>query len=72
LNNMSKILKAAGSSLSQVLKVMVYIKNADDYPLVNSVYGEFFKEDPPARAIIQGELPAGALIEFDSIAFVKP
>lgn len=68
LQNLSKILEAAGSSLGQVLKVTVYVSNIEDYGAVNQVYAEFFTEKPPARAIVQGALPAGALVEFDAIA----
>ena len=68
LRNLSAILEAAGSSLAQVLKVTVYVKNIEDYGLVNQVYAEFFTEEPPARAIVQGALPSGALVEVDAIA----
>ncbi len=68
--NLSKVLEAAGSSLTQAIKITVYIKDIADYPIVNKIYGEFFFKDPPARAIIQGMLPAGASIEFDAVAFV--
>jgi len=71
LINLSKILDAAGSSLANVLKVNVYLKDIDDYGAVNQVYAEFFTEKPPARAIVQGDLPAGALVEFDAIAVVS-
>ena len=71
LQNLSAILEAAGSSLSRVLKVTVYVKNIEDYGLVNQVYAAFFAEEPPARAIVQGALPAGALVEFDAIAVTK-
>jgi len=70
LVNLSKILEAAGSSLDHAIKITVYIKDIDDYARINAVYGEFFDSDPPARAIIQGLLPAGASVEFDAVAFV--
>jgi len=70
LTNLGTILKAAGSSFENVLKVTVYVKEIADYGHVNEIYGQFFTEDPPARAIIQGDLPAGALVEFDAIALV--
>jgi 2-iminobutanoate/2-iminopropanoate deaminase len=69
LKNMSAILTAAGSSLGQVLKITVYVAKIADYGQVNEIYGEFFTAEPPARAIIQGDLPAGALVEFDAIAY---
>jgi len=71
LTNLSKILAAGDSSLDQVVKVTVYVQNIADYGLVNQVYSEFFSADPPARAIIQGDLPAGALVEFDAIGFAN-
>ena len=70
LSNLEKILNAAGSSLDQVLKVTVYLKTIDDYGRVNEAYADFFGVDPPARSIVQGELPAGAAIEFDAVAFI--
>jgi 2-iminobutanoate/2-iminopropanoate deaminase len=72
LQNLKAILEASNSSLMQVLKVTVYLKNIDDYPLVNRVYEEYFSNQPPARAIIQGALPAGASVEIDAIAVVNP
>ena len=71
LTNLSKILVAADSSMANALKITVYVKDIADYGLVNQVYAEFFTDDPPARAIIQGDLPAGALVEFDAVAFVS-
>jgi 2-iminobutanoate/2-iminopropanoate deaminase len=69
LTNLSSILEAAGSSLEYVLKVTVYLRDIDDYGLINQVYAEFFSQEPPARAVIQGDLPAGAAVEFDAVAF---
>jgi len=71
LDNLTSILSAAGSSLDQVLKVTVYVKHIADYGKVNEVYGEYFTIDPPARAVIQGDLPAGASVEFDAIAYIS-
>ncbi len=71
LENLLKILDAAGSSLSQVIKVTIYLGDIENYGVVNEIYAEYFKEDPPARAVIQGKLPAGAGVEFDAIAFVE-
>ena len=70
LNNLTQILIAAGSSLKHVVKVTVYLKDIQDYGRVNQVYAEFFTHKPPARAIIQGDLPAGATVELDAIAVV--
>jgi len=70
LKNLKSVLMAAGTSLENTVKVTVYIKDIQDYSLVNEVYGEFFMEAPPARSIIQGKLPASAYVEFDAVAIV--
>ena len=71
LQNAASILEAAGSSLASAIKVTVYLKEIEDYGLVNEVYTAYFMEDPPARSIIQGKLPAGALVGFDVIAYAN-
>ena len=60
LLNLTAVLEAADSSLMNVLKVTVFVKDIDDYAIVNQVYSEFFSEKPPARAVVQGALPAKA------------
>lgn len=68
LLNLEKILEAADSCLDNVIKITVYVSDINDYATINQVYGRFFKETPPARAVIQGQLPAGAAVEFDAVA----
>jgi 2-iminobutanoate/2-iminopropanoate deaminase len=68
LTNLAAILEAGGSSLNKVLKVTVYLNDIQDYASVNQVYADFFKDDPPSRSVIQGDLPAGASVEFDAVA----
>jgi len=70
LENLQKILVAGRSSLDQVVKISVILKDINSYGVVNEIYGEYFEIDPPARSIIQGELPIGAAVEFDAIAFI--
>jgi len=63
------LLEAVGSSLEKVVKVTVLLRNAQDYPKMNEVYGMFFPKDPPARSTIVTELPMpGMLIEIECIA----
>ena len=47
LRNLSAVLEAAGSSLAQVLKTTVYLKDMADFAMMNEVYGRFFTECPP-------------------------
>lgn len=72
LENMRTILYAAGSSLSEVLKVTLYFTDLGDFDRVNRVYLEFFGESRPARAALQVvALPKGARIAVDAVAVVR-
>lgn len=72
LENIKSILEAAGYSLENVVKATVYIKNINDFPLVNKMYGSYFKKDPPARETVEVcRLPKNAKVEISVIA-VKP
>ena len=67
--NLSAVLASAGASFADVVKTTVYLKNMNDFPTVNGVYGEHFVHEPPARATVEAAaLPKGALVEIDAIA----
>ncbi|HEX8351714.1 MAG TPA: Rid family detoxifying hydrolase [Pyrinomonadaceae bacterium] len=69
LRNVGEILKAAGSDLSRVLKMTVYISDIGLWDRVNEVYARVMGEHRPARAVIPtGELHHGFLIEIDAVA----
>ena len=69
LSNVSEILKAAGSDLSRVLKMTVYVSDINLWGAVNSVYGRVLGEHRPARAVIPtGDLHHGFLIEIEAVA----
>jgi len=72
LQNVSAILEAAGSSLEQVLKASVFVKDMNMFGRINAVYGEYFKpEFAPARELVQvSELPKFVNIEISVIATV--
>ena len=71
LRNVSAILEAAGSSMSQVLKSTVYISNIAHWPGVNEAYTRHFGEHRPARVVVPTrDLHFGFLIEMDVIAAV--
>jgi len=72
LENLNEILHAAGSSLENVLKVEVFLKNMADFQDMNQVYEKYFKNPYPARATVEvARLPKDALIEISCIAFKK-
>ncbi len=72
LQNLSAILDAAGSSMGQVLKTTVYLKNLADFAMMNEVYARFFGDAPPARATVEvARLPRNVWVEIDLIAEVE-
>jgi 2-iminobutanoate/2-iminopropanoate deaminase len=70
LTNMSTILKAAGSSPQDVVKVSVFLADLKDFDAMNKVYREFFKDHFPARTTVQAVLRSHHKIEMDCIARV--
>lgn len=71
LKNLAAVLEEAGSSLANVLKTTVYLRDLGDFSGMNEVYGKFFGENPPARATVEvARLPRDASIEIDLVAEV--
>lgn len=69
LTNLSYVLEAAGSSLENVLKTTVFLRDMADFPRMNAVYAEFFPANPPARSAIQvAALPRNAAVEIEAVA----
>jgi len=72
LRNIAAILEAAGSSLSQVVKTTVFLKDLADFQAMNAVYAEYFSQSPPARSTVQAaRLPKDALVEIEAIALLS-
>lgn len=69
LRNLAAVLKAAGSRVDLVVKTTIYLKNMNDFSLVNQIYAEFFDQHKPARSTVEvANLPKGALIEIEAMA----
>ena len=69
LENVAAIVKAAGSDLSRVVKTTVYISAMELWGRVNEIYGKFFGEHRPARAVVPvKDLHFGFLIEIEAVA----
>ncbi|PYO26076.1 MAG: deaminase [Gemmatimonadetes bacterium] len=67
--NLRAILQAAGSSLDDVVKCNVYLRDINDFAAMNEVYRTFFTAPFPARTTIQaGALPGGIAVEIECIA----
>ena len=71
LENLQAILAKAGASLGSVVKTTVFLKDMNDFSLMNEVYAKYFPEDPPARTTVEvSRLPKDARIEVDAVALV--
>lgn len=72
LQNLKAILEEAGSTMSDVLKTTVYLKDMNTFGKMNEVYAEFFTEPFPARAAIEvARLPKDALVEIEAVALSR-
>ena len=68
LQNVQAILKAAGSSMNDCVKLTAYLSNMRHFDRYNSVYKTFFRDPLPARTTVQAKLWGGILVEIDAIA----
>ena len=69
MQNLSAVLEAAGTSLTAVVKVTVFLTSIDDYAEFNEAYASFVGAEPPARAAFAvSALPRGASVEIECIA----
>ena len=72
LDNLKLALEAAGASISDVIKVTVFLTDFANYKGFNVAFDEFFANDPPARATVRADLVIPALlIEIDAIAVLN-
>src|SRR5262245_44778940 len=69
LNNLSEVLRAAGTSLDKVVKTTVFLADLNDFADMNETYGRFFEVLPPARSTVEvSRLPRDVKVEIDVIA----
>lgn len=67
--NMTNLLQASGTSMENVVKTTVFIKDMNDFAAINEVYAEYFKGIFPARSCVEvARLPKDVLLEVESIA----
>ena len=72
LQNLQAILEAAGTNMGNVIKTTVFLKDMNSFADMNSVYAEFFTENPPARSAVEvARLPKDAQVEIEAIAVIE-
>ena len=69
LTNLSHLLEAAGTSMANVVKTTVFIKEMNDFAAINEVYATFFEGAYPARSCVEvARLPKDVMLEIEAIA----
>ena len=76
LNNVKAVVQASGLSVSDIVKMTVFVKDLNDFGTVNEVYGKFFDDHDvdnyPARSCVEvARLPKDVGIEIEAIAVRK-
>ncbi len=69
--NLKAILEEAGSGLDKVIKTTCFLKDMNDFQVVNEIYGGYFEGDYPSRSAIEiARLHKDCLIEIEAIAYI--
>ena len=69
MKNLKAVLQAAGLGLDNIVKATIYLTDINNFQTVNKIYGQYFEDEPPARAVIQaGALPKGVEIEIEAVS----
>lgn len=67
--NLKDILQAAGMTFSNVVKSSIFLKDMNNFPKVNEIYGKYFTANPPARETVEvSRLPKDVNVEISCIA----
>ena len=71
LDNVRAVLEAGGTSIDNVVKVGVFLRSMEDFPVFNRVFKEYFKGVQPARTTVEAAAPRkGVNVEIDCIAYI--
>lgn len=71
IKNIKAIVEAAGGSLDNIVKTTVFLKDMNQFGLMNEVYSQYFTDTPPARAAVEvARLPKDALVEIEAIIYL--
>ena len=72
LENLKAVVEGGGATLEQVVKTTVFLKDMNQFVLVNEVFAEFFSGNPPARSCVEvARLPKDVNVEIEAIAVIK-
>ncbi|MCP4176755.1 MAG: RidA family protein [bacterium] len=69
LANVKAVIEAAGGKMSSAVKLLIFIKDMNDFAKINEVYATFWEGSYPARSCVEvARLPKDVLIEIEAIA----
>ncbi len=69
MTNVKNLLEAAGTSMENVVKTTVFIKDMEDFGRINAIYAKYFEKDCPARSCVEvARLPKDVLMEMEAVA----
>lgn len=72
MENLQAILKEAGLTFDDAVKLTVYLTDISNFAVFNEIYASYFNRPYPARAVVEvGNLPKGVMVEADLIAVVR-
>jgi len=73
VRNLEAVLEAAGAGLETAVKTTLFIVHMEDFPKINKVYAELFRDAKPARSCVAvSALPKGAQVEVEAVAVCRP
>ena len=72
LSNIVSVLKEGGADINDVVKCNVYLKNMNDFQIMNEEFAKLFSSNPPARTTVQTPMAeSDMLVEIEAIAYIK-
>jgi 2-iminobutanoate/2-iminopropanoate deaminase len=72
LENLKAIVEYAGGSVSSIVKTTIFLRDISMFPVFNEVYSKYFKEEPPARSVVEVKnLPRNAEIMIEAVAKIN-
>jgi len=71
IENLKAILEESGSSLDKVIKTVIFLRDMNDFAIVNEVYEKYFTSKQPARSCVQvAKLPKDGILEIEAVALI--
>lgn len=71
MDNIAAILAEVGAAMENIVKTTIFLKDMNNFAVVNEVYGKYFEKDAPARGCVEvARLPKDVQVEIEAIAVI--